>query len=244
GSGPRTVSQAAIASLAPFVAYMIRALFCQGETGLVRGVRELAVRRPAVADHDAAVAGAEDRGGLGVAAAGLDGVDGHVARDEDPEPPPPPADFPPGLVGGDDRAPPHGHDQRVGGRRTARRHAVQRLHEAARCDRQPAAGAQDRGDLQSNAKTPGKKTAWRTTRNMIIDWSAAPAADIGRRRAREMAVTCPTKTSARSSKTCAQRCMRLSPVAKLTADIGRRTARSAQYANWLARFVCRTVQKR
>src|SRR5207302_1148209 len=114
GSG-RTVSQAAIASLAPCVAYMIRALLCQGETG---------------------------------------------------------------LVGGDVRAPPHGHDQRVGGRRTARRHAVQRLHEAARCDRQPAAGAQDRGDLQSNAKTPGKKTAWRTTRNMIIGWSAAPAADI------------------------------------------------------------------
>src|SRR5438552_5839207 len=103
GSGPRTVSQAAIASLAPFVAYMIRALFCQGETGLVRGVRELAVRRPAVADLDAAVAGAGDRGGLGVAAAGLDGVDGHVARDEDPEPPQPPADFPPGLVGGNDR---------------------------------------------------------------------------------------------------------------------------------------------
>jgi len=82
---------------------MIRALFCQGETGLVRGVRELAVRRPAVADHDAAVAGAEDRGGLAVAAAGLDGVDGHVARDEDPEPPQPPADFPAGLVHADHR---------------------------------------------------------------------------------------------------------------------------------------------
>ena len=38
------------------------------------------------------------------------------------------------VVGGDHRGPPHHHDQRVGGRHTARRHTVRRLHEAARCE--------------------------------------------------------------------------------------------------------------
>jgi hypothetical protein len=68
-----------------------------GEAGLVRGLRELAVRRPAVAHDDPAVAGAEDRGGLHVAAAGLDGVDRHGARDEDPEPPQAACHLPPRL---------------------------------------------------------------------------------------------------------------------------------------------------
>ena len=62
-----------------------------GEAGLVGRLRELAVRRPAVADDDAAVARAEDRRGLCIPAAGLDRVDGDVAGDEHPEPPEPPA---------------------------------------------------------------------------------------------------------------------------------------------------------
>src|SRR5438477_175438 len=83
------------------------------ETGLVRGLRELAVRRPAVPDDDAAVAGPEDRGGLRIAAAGLDRVDGDVAGHEHPEPPEPPADLPARLVRRDHGAAPHGRDQRV-----------------------------------------------------------------------------------------------------------------------------------
>ncbi len=89
------------------------------EAGLVGGVGEAAVRRPAVALDHPCVAVAEDAGGDVVAAAGGDPVDGHPVAGEDPQPRLGAGDAPAGLVGGDRGAAADRRDQRVIGRLAA-----------------------------------------------------------------------------------------------------------------------------
>jgi hypothetical protein len=75
------------------------------ETGLMRRLIELAIRRPPVADEGAVEVGAEHRRRFVKAAPVLNGVDDGARGRKDPQPPEPPPDFPAGLIRTDDRAP-------------------------------------------------------------------------------------------------------------------------------------------
>ena len=57
-----------------------------GETGLMRGGRELAIRGPAIAHQDTGKVRAEHRGGFREAAAGLNAIDRRVRRRKGPQP--------------------------------------------------------------------------------------------------------------------------------------------------------------
>jgi hypothetical protein len=86
------------------------------QAGLVAGVDEAVVGRPAVALKHTGVILAEDHRGVPVATAAGDAVDGDLLADEGPQPRPDPADPPAGLIGGDHRTGPHASGQGLVGR--------------------------------------------------------------------------------------------------------------------------------
>jgi hypothetical protein len=73
------------------------------ETGLMRRLIELAIRRPAVADEHAVELGAEHRRRFVKPAPVLNGVDDGARGRKHPQPPEPPAHCPTGLIRTDDR---------------------------------------------------------------------------------------------------------------------------------------------
>lgn len=118
-----------------------------GETRLVRGLRELPVRRPAVALQHAGIVRAEDGGRLGKAPPVLNRIDGRVAGGEGPEPVIVAADLPARFIGGDDgAATDRGAEDRVGRLRLARG-PVDRVDEPPARDGEPEAIAEQVGDL-------------------------------------------------------------------------------------------------
>jgi hypothetical protein len=118
-----------------------------GQTALMPGGFELAVRLPAVALQDAGVVDPNHVRGLREPAAGLNGVDGRFASDKGPEPLQVSVDAPARFIGRHDRTATHRRTQRGVGRLRLARGAVHRMHQAAARDRQPKAIAQQRDDF-------------------------------------------------------------------------------------------------
>src|SRR5262252_4219384 len=75
------------------------------QTGLMAGVVELPIRRPAVAHQHAGEIGAEHRCGFVKAASMLNRIDDGRRRREGPQPPELARDFPTRFIGTDDRTP-------------------------------------------------------------------------------------------------------------------------------------------
>lgn len=116
------------------------------EAGLMRGVFELAVRRPAVALQHAGVVGAEHPGRLRETAPVFNGVGRGVRRGKGPQPVRMAADFPAGFIGRDDRTAAHGGAERlVRGLRLPRR-AMDGVHQAAARDGEPETVAEQVAD--------------------------------------------------------------------------------------------------
>ncbi len=118
-----------------------------GQTGLMRGVGKLPVRRPAVALEDARIVGAEHPRGLGKAPAVLDRISGRVPRRKPPQPVRMAADFPAGFIGRDDGAAADlGAQRRVRGVGLARR-PMDRVDQPAARDGEPETVAEPLDDL-------------------------------------------------------------------------------------------------
>ena len=118
-----------------------------GQTGLMRGVNKLPIRRPAVALQDAGVVGAQHVRRLRKAAPVLDGVCRRGRRGKGPEPVRVAADFPAGFIGGDHRTAADLRAQGRVGRQRLPRRAMDRLDEPAARDGEAEAVTQQRHDL-------------------------------------------------------------------------------------------------
>ena len=95
------------------------------------GVRELPIRRPAIAHEHAGKVGAEHRRRFREAATGLNPVDGRVRCRKDPEPLQQARDVPAGFVRTDHRTAAHVGTQRVIRRARLTGRAMDRVHEPA-----------------------------------------------------------------------------------------------------------------
>jgi hypothetical protein len=100
------------------------------ETRLMGRVDKLPIRCPAVAVQDAGGVGAEPARRLDKAAPVLDRVGRRVRRGKRPQPVWMAADFPPGVIGRDDRAAADGGAERVVGRLRLARCPMHRMDEA------------------------------------------------------------------------------------------------------------------
>ena len=117
------------------------------EAGLMRGLSELAIRRPAVADEHAVELGAEHGRRFVEPAPVLNGVDDGARRGKHPQPPESSAHLPTGFIGTDDRTAADLIAQRRIRRRRLARGPMERVGHATRPDAQPEPVAQERGDL-------------------------------------------------------------------------------------------------
>jgi hypothetical protein len=117
------------------------------QTRLMHGVRESAVRRPAIAHENTRKLGAEDRGRFFKAAPGLNRVHRRVRGRKAPQPLQMPPNFPTRFIGRDDWAAANRLAQRPVGRFRVSRRAAHRVDESTSGDRQPEALAEQRRDL-------------------------------------------------------------------------------------------------
>jgi hypothetical protein len=99
------------------------------QTGLMEGLNELAIRRPAVAFEAARKVLPEHRRGVAKAAAGANPIDGRRGGRKHPQPVQEPADLPARFIGHDDRTRAHGFAQGRVGRLTVRCGVVEGTHQ-------------------------------------------------------------------------------------------------------------------
>ena len=117
------------------------------QTGLMRGVRELAVRRPALSHEHAAEVRAEDRGGFRKAASFADRIDRGVGRREGPQPVQAAGHAPPGFIRGDHGAAAHRLAQGLVRRRGLARGTMAGANDGAARQRESEALVEQGGDL-------------------------------------------------------------------------------------------------
>ena len=109
--------------------------------------RQIAIRMPAVALHDAGIVVTDHRRRLRQPAAGQDRVDGGVRRDPDPQPLQAGVDAPARLIHRHDGTAADGRAQGGVGRLRLARRAVEGVDQPAARHRQPEAVAQQRRDF-------------------------------------------------------------------------------------------------
>lgn len=117
------------------------------ETRLMQGLCEASIRCPSVADHHAGKVFAEQRGGLGIAPTGLNGIHGGVGRRDCPEPLELPRHLPARFIGRHDGTAPDLLSQRRVDRLSLAGRAMDGMDQAAPADRQPTLLAKERRDF-------------------------------------------------------------------------------------------------